>query len=105
MIPIFSLISIQGQRCDWTISQKWEFSEYRFAKLLNITQSQLAELLAVKRNVTPNIALRLGRLFGQTPEMWMNMQNRYDLLIAENTYRDAIEAVRPFVWPISKQES
>ena len=32
-----------------------------------------------KRHVTADTALRLGRFFGTGPELWMNLQNAYDL--------------------------
>jgi len=74
-------------------------TEYRFAKLLGITQTHLADLLAGKRNVTANIALRLGRLFDQSPEMWMTLQTKYDIAKAMVEFGDDIERIVPFLWP------
>ena len=74
-------------------------TEHQFAKLLKVTRTQLSELLEAKRNVTPNIALRLGKLFNQTPEMWLNMQNRYDLLKARGQYQKELDNIAPFEWP------
>lgn len=74
-------------------------TEYRFAKLLGITQSHLAELLSGRRGITPNLSLRLGKLFGQAPGYWLNVQSQHDLLKAFRDYGEAIDAVQPFEWP------
>lgn len=61
-----------------------------FLKPLEMTQSQLAERIGVsyprineivkgRRGVTPDTALRFSRLFGTTPEFWLNGQRNWDL--------------------------
>lgn len=61
-----------------------------FLEPLGMTQTQLAERIGVsyvrvnelvngKRGVTPDTALRLARLFGTTPEFWLNGQRNWDL--------------------------
>jgi len=73
---------------------------YRFAKMLGITQSHLAELLAGKRGVTANLALRLGRVFGTTAQYWLSLQDHHDVLKAYAEYADAIDSIQPFIWPM-----
>jgi addiction module HigA family antidote len=62
----------------------------------NLTQSGLAESLGVsfrtinqicnkRRGITPEIALKLSKFFGTTPQSWLNMQQSYDLFKAEQT--------------------
>lgn len=62
----------------------------------NLTQSGLAEALGVsfrtinqicnkRRGITPEIALKLSKFFGTTPQSWLNMQQSYDLYKAEQT--------------------
>lgn len=64
-----------------------------FLKPLGLTQTRLAELIGVhyprvneivngKRGITPDTALRLSRLFGTTPEFWLNGQLDCDLYAA-----------------------
>jgi len=72
-------------------------TEYRLAKLLQMRQSHVAEFLDGKRGLTANWALRLGKLFGQSPEMWLGLQNRYDLLKAEQEFGDVIDQIEPLV--------
>ena len=49
------------------------------ARSLGISRAQLYALLAEKAPVTAAMALRLGRFFGNGPELWLNMQSNYDL--------------------------
>jgi len=50
-----------------------------FAEALHISRQYIHQILAEKKPVTPNIALRLGKLLGNGPEIWLKMQNAYDL--------------------------
>ncbi len=72
-----------------------EFLREDYLPELGLTQQQLADRLHVsfrrvneilngKRPVTLDTALRLGRLFGQSPGFWMNLQLAYDLWHAEH---------------------
>jgi addiction module HigA family antidote len=49
------------------------------AARLRVAPELVADLLAERTNLTPELALRLGRLFRQTPAMWIKMQLAYDL--------------------------
>ena len=49
------------------------------ARLIEVSRQTLYDILAEKQDVTPAMALRLGKLTGTTPEMWVNMQRNYDL--------------------------
>ena len=67
-----------------------EMLREEFLKPLSMTQSELAarihvsyprvnEIINGRRGVTPDTALRLSRLFGTTPEFWLNGQRNWDL--------------------------
>ena len=53
------------------------------ASLLGISRQTLYDILDEKQPVTPGMALRLGKLCGNGPDLWINMQRAYDLRIAE----------------------
>ena len=53
------------------------------AAMLGISRQQLYDLLDEKRPVSPAVAVRLGKLFGNGSELWGNMQTAYDLWRAE----------------------
>jgi len=49
------------------------------ARLLKVSRQTLHAILREKAPVTPGMALRLGKLCGNGPELWVNLQARYDL--------------------------
>ena len=72
-------------------------TEYRFAKLLGISQTHLRQVLNGQRSITARLALRLGRLFNQSPEMWLGLQANYDLLKARREAGASLDGVKPLV--------
>jgi len=51
--------------------------------------------LSGKRGVTANLALRFGKLFNQSAELWIGLQAQYDIEVAKDKYAAEIEKVRP----------
>lgn len=68
-------------------------SKVEIARLLGISRQTLYDILAEKQPVTPAMALRLGKLFGNGPTLWLNLQRRYDLWQAERELKSEIEAM------------
>ena len=66
-------------------------SVYRLAQAIRVSRPRLNDIVLGRRGVTTDIALRLGRYFGTTPEFWINLQSRYDLDVAERTMSGKIE--------------
>lgn len=50
-----------------------------FAAHLRVSRQMLHRILSEEAPVTPAMALRLGKLCGNGPELWLNLQARYDL--------------------------
>jgi len=63
----------------------------RLALDLRVPVTRIAEIVHERRAITPSTALRLGRLFGTTPEFWLNLQTRYDLETARDREQARIE--------------
>jgi addiction module HigA family antidote len=61
------------------------------ARALRVPVSRVDEILKGKRAVTAETALRLGRFFGSSAQLWMNLQTAYDLAVAEDRLAAAIE--------------
>ncbi len=55
----------------------------QFAKELDVPTGRISQIVACKRSVTPDTALRFAHYFGTSPEVWMNLQAQYDLAIAK----------------------
>ncbi|MBK6430387.1 MAG: HigA family addiction module antitoxin [Anaerolineae bacterium] len=49
------------------------------AERLGMAQSKISDICRGKRGMTPDMAMRLGRLFGQNPRFWLNMQENWEL--------------------------
>ncbi len=78
--------------------EELNLSQYRLARDLGLPAMRINHLVNGKRPVTAELALRLGRYFGQSPRYWINLQARYDLDVAEDALSEkvAIE-VRPMI--------
>ena len=57
-------------------------SKTEIAHLLGISRQTLYDIIDEKQPITPAMALRFGKLCGNGPDLWMNMQINYDLSIA-----------------------
>lgn len=65
------------------------------ATALGVSRQSINELLRERRAVTPQMALRLGRLFGNSPEFWLNAQRAVDLWDSAQDARDDLARIRP----------
>jgi addiction module HigA family antidote len=63
------------------------------ARLLGVSRQTLYDILDEKQPVTPMMALRLGKLCGNGPDLWLNLQKRYDLQRAERELGEKINAI------------
>jgi len=67
------------------------------SRLLGISRQTLHAILTERTAVTPEMALRLGKLCGNGPELWLALQARYDLARLSQTKRSEIEAIPTLV--------
>ena len=65
------------------------------AEGLGVSRQTVNELLRERRAIRPALALRLSRLFGNTPEFWLNAQRAVDLWNAQTTYKNELERIQP----------
>ena len=65
------------------------------AEKLGVSRQTVNELLLKRRAVSPAMALRLSRLFGNTPEFWLNAQRAVDLWNAKRDNKREIEKIKP----------
>ena len=65
------------------------------ARELGVTPARINEIVRGRRGITAETALRLARYFGTDPEGWMNLQNRYELAIAEREAAQSLKAIQP----------
>ena len=63
------------------------------ARLLGISRQTLYDILNERQPITAQMALRIGKLCGNGPDIWIRLQTRYDLEIAERELGDALDAI------------
>ncbi len=69
-------------------------SASNLAKSLGVSKQTISELLRERRAVSPNIALRLSKLFGNSPDFWLNLQRAVDLWETEITIKEEIHEIQ-----------
>ena len=65
------------------------------AKAIGVSRQSINELLRERRRVSPEMALRLARLFGNSPEFWLNAQRAVDLWDAAQSIQNDVIRIRP----------
>ena len=73
----------------------YDLSVSGLAEALGVSRQSVNELLRERRAVSPEMALRLGRLFGNSPEFWLNAQRALDLWQAAETIKQEVARIRP----------
>jgi addiction module HigA family antidote len=63
------------------------------ARHLGVSRQTLHAILTERAPVTPEMALRLGKLCGNGPDLWINLQGRYDLERLSKIKRAEIAAI------------
>jgi addiction module HigA family antidote len=65
------------------------------ADALGVSRQSVNELVRERRAVSPEMALRLGRLFGNSPAFWLNLQRAVDLYDAAAATQDDVQHITP----------
>jgi antitoxin HigA-1 len=72
------------------------------ARLVDVPANRISQIVAGRRNVTADTALRLGRYFGTSADFWMNLQKTYELDRARAEIGPALQRIpqRPASEPV-----
>ena len=77
--------------------QEMGLSQSRLARETGVPAMRISYIVRGKRPITAELALRLGRYFGQSPRYWLNLQSRYEMDMAEDRHGEQVaRQVRPF---------
>ena len=71
---------------DYLVPLKISVTE--MSEKLGVSRKTLSKILNEKGSVTPDMALRLSRALGTTPDLWLNLQKNYDLWNAKHASTD-----------------
>ena len=63
------------------------------ARILDVPANRISQIISGKRAITADTALRLGRYFGTSPDLWMNLQKAYELDLARKEVGTAIKQI------------
>jgi len=70
-----------------------EISQKDLSTAIHVPFQRINELVNGKRGITPSTALRLSKFFENTPEFWMNLQQRWDLYWAETKESEVLSSI------------
>jgi len=73
----------------------YELTVSGLAESIGVSRQSVNELLRERRAVSPEMALRLSRLFGNSPEFWLNAQRSVDLWEAGKAIQKDVQRIRP----------
>jgi addiction module HigA family antidote len=73
-----------------------KITQTKLAQDLNVSFRAINELINQKRGITPAMALKLARYFNTTPQLWLNLQNEYELYKKNQELQETIDKITPF---------
>ncbi len=72
-----------------------ELSSNALARAIGVTPARVNDIANEKRGITADTALRLGRYFGTTADVWINLQKRFELETARRELGDTLAHIHP----------
>ena len=75
--------------------EPFALSSAALAKAIGVTPARINEIVRQRRGITAETALRLAKYFKTDAQSWMNLQDRYELAVAERTTAKALKSIRP----------
>ncbi|NOZ48944.1 MAG: HigA family addiction module antidote protein [Chloroflexi bacterium] len=64
------------------------------ARAIGVSRQSISDLLRERRGISPEMALRLARLFGNSPEFWLNAQRAVDMWKATQAIQNDVARIR-----------
>jgi addiction module HigA family antidote len=74
----------------------YEMTQSHLAKALGTSFRAINELVNEKRGITVEMALKLSKYFGTTPQLWLNLQNQFDLYKVAKKKKDILDEVKAY---------
>ena len=76
--------------------QPMGLSAYKLAKSLNISQARLGKIIREEMGISGEMALRLSKFFGNSPEFWSNLQSFYEIRKAQIEKWEEIDKIQSY---------
>lgn len=71
-----------------------KISASELAREIHVPPNRISQILAGKRAVTAETALRLGKWFGTGPHIWLNLQHTYDLDLIQEDFQATLDEIK-----------
>ena len=72
-------------------------SKSKLTEYLNVSRMTVNRLVNERQAISPEMALRLGKLFVNSPDFWLNLQNAYGLKVAEHSIALELKKIKPLL--------
>lgn len=77
-------------------------SAAELARAISVPANRISQIVAGKRNISADTALRLGKLFSTGPRFWLNLQTAYELDAASASGGPDLAGIIPLIQPIDR---
>ena len=77
------------------IIEELGISQAKLAHDIGVSSMRVSHIVNGSRPITGDIALRLGRYLGQSPQSWMNLQSNFDMQSAQETIGKKLKTIKP----------
>jgi len=64
------------------------------ARAIKVPPNRITQIIAGKRSISADTALRLGKWFGTGPRLWLNLQQAYELDLASQELKDTLGKIK-----------
>jgi len=96
MIKLKRMPSHPGQILREDYLEELSLTQTELASALGTTFRTINEIINEKRSVSTEMAIKLSKFFGTSIELWLNLQNQYDIYKIYKKKKEQIGKVRPF---------
>jgi len=72
-----------------------KITPYTLAKEIHVDQTRISEIIKGKRRITPDTAIRFGKYFKTSPQLWLGLQNDFDLEEERLKRRKEFAGIKP----------
>ena len=70
-----------------------QIDEQQLAESIHVPPERIQEIVSERKSINPSIALRLAKYFGMSPDVWMNLQLRWDLYQTQQAELEDLNAI------------
>jgi addiction module HigA family antidote len=72
-----------------------EMSAGQLAKAIDVPRTRIERIVREEMGISADTALRLARYFGTSPELWLNLQQSYEIAVSSVALNKALKAIQP----------